>query len=103
MTESMSASGLDGAQSRIGRAALGLSENDLALAAAVPLSDVLSLESGGTIASGAALKVTAAFERAGVSFHAGADGRPFMRVRTLDGIIEAPITFSKSGKSATID
>ena len=95
MTEPMSGTGLDEAQCRIGRAALGLSEDDLAVAAGVSLRDILSLESGGTIAPIAALKVTAAFERAGVSFHAGADGRTFMRVRTLDGIIEAPVTFSK--------
>ena len=57
--------------------------------------DILSLERGEPVASDVVLKVVAAFEQAGVSFHTGADGRPFMRVCTLDGIIEAPVTFSK--------
>jgi len=85
----------DEAQCRIGRAALGLSEDDLAVAAGVSRDDILSFESGGAVAPEIALKLSAAFERAGVSFHIGADGRAFMRVRTLDGIIEAPVTFSK--------
>ncbi|MDR3463500.1 MAG: hypothetical protein P4L76_14405 [Beijerinckiaceae bacterium] len=91
----MSDVGLDDARCKIGRAALGLSEDDLAAAAGVPVADILLLESGAAVVPGIALKVTAAFERAGVSFHIGADGRAFMRVRTLDGIIEAPVTFSK--------
>jgi predicted transcriptional regulator len=95
MMEPVNGAGLDKARSQIGRAALGLTENDLALAAGVSLSDIFLLESGGAIEPGTSLKIVAAFERAGVSFHTGPDGRPLMRVRTLDGIIEAPVTFSK--------
>lgn len=86
---------MDDAQCRIGRAALGLTEDELAEMAGVTPADIRALERGGNAAlppeSLIAKHVAEAFLRAGVSFRADARGRPVMRIQTLDGIIEAPV------------
>ncbi len=85
---------MDGARCRIGRAALGLTEDELADLAGVPAADIRDLESGAAPAEGArstiAERLAEALLRAGVSFHLDPRGRAMMRVATLDGIIEAP-------------
>ena len=86
---------LTGDQCRIGRAAIGLGLDDLARAAAVAPADLVALERGDAIASETAGKIARALEAAGVTFFSDAEGRPRLRARTLDGIIEAPVSMSQ--------
>lgn len=90
----MAEAGITADQCRIGRAAVGWSEGDLASAAGVPERLVTALEAGGLVASAVSEKMFAAFAGAGVSFFDGPDGSARMRARTLDGIIETPVTMS---------
>ena len=83
-------------QCKIGRAALGLSEEELAQAAGVPPASVVAIEAGLPVATGVAVDLMAALAALGVTFHQTAEGRDFMRARTLDGIIEAPVRLSKA-------
>lgn len=78
---------------KIGRIALGWSQDELAQAAAVTPSAVQHIEqaAGDEIA---AARIEAALEAAGVTFHTAPDGKAYMRARTLDGIIEAPVMLS---------
>ncbi len=78
---------------KMGRAALGWSEADLAHAAAVDIAAVEALERGAGEAAAAA-RAQAAMAEAGVTFYAGPGGKPYIRARTLDGIIEAPVALS---------
>lgn len=79
-------------ESRIGRAALGWSLEDLAQAAGVSPAAVQAFEAAGDAEVGPL--IAASLAAAGVSFHLRPDGRAFMRARTLDGIIEAPVALS---------
>jgi hypothetical protein len=81
-------------QCRIGRAAIGWTEQDLAAEARLPAGDIVDLENGTPVTAATSSKVLAAFAAAGVSFFQGPDGSSRMRARTLDGIIEAPVTMA---------
>ncbi len=83
--------GLNAAQCGIGRAALGLDPAALAAKAGVTTRDVLSLEGGETPAPDIAKKIADALADGGITFHLGPDGSARMRVRTLDGIMDAPV------------
>ena len=78
----------------IARAALGLSEADLARAAGVPSGAVVALEAGAPVDTAITAELARALAAAGITFHHGPEGSR-MRVRTLDGIIETPVTLSK--------
>lgn len=80
---------------RIARAALGLSLEDLADAARLSPGDMEAFEGGAPAAPPTVRMIEDAFRAAGVSFHARADGRTVMRVRTLDGMIETPVSLSR--------
>ena len=84
-------------QSRIGRAAIGWSEQDLADAAGVSCDAVLNLEAGLPPPDAIAVAVLNTLAEAGVSFFHGPDGSLRMRARTFDGIIEAPVTMRLRG------
>jgi transcriptional regulator with XRE-family HTH domain len=84
-------------QSRIGRAAIGWSEQELADAAGVSRDAVLDLEAGSPPSEAIAVAVLDTLAEAGVSFFHGPDGSIRMRARTLDGIIEAPVTMRPRG------
>ncbi len=77
---------------RIGRAALGWNQEDLARAANVSLAAVQAFETVG--GEEAETQIETSFAAAGVTFHLRPDGRAFMKARTLDGIIEAPVALS---------
>jgi ribosome-binding protein aMBF1 (putative translation factor) len=81
-------------QCKIGRAAVGWSAQDLAAAAGVDAGVIHDLENDAAVAAVSSRKILAAFADAGVSFVQGPDGKARMRVRTLDGIIEAPVTMA---------
>ena len=81
-------------QCKIGRSTIGWSVQDLAVAAGVDPGVIHDLETGAAVATVASRMILAAFADAGVSFVEGPDGRARMRVRTLDGVIEAPVTMA---------
>ena len=86
--------GITADQCRIGRAAIGWSEDDLATAAGVAVGDIIALETGALASALVSGKILEALSAAGVSFFEGPDGRARMRARTLDGIVEAPVTMA---------
>ena len=82
---------------RIGRAALGWSQEELARAADLALAAVQAFEADGGDEAGTQLE--AGFTAAGITFYLGPDGRAYMKARTLDGIIEAPVVLSARASS----
>jgi transcriptional regulator with XRE-family HTH domain len=87
----MAERGLNADECRIGRAALGLGEADLAEAADMSVESLAAFEQGGDVEGDLALRLAQAFAALGVTFHPTPDGGSRMRARTLDGIIEAPV------------
>ncbi|WP_158806829.1 XRE family transcriptional regulator [Beijerinckia sp. L45] len=82
-------------QCRIGRAAVGWTEDDLAAAAGVAVGIITDLENGLAADAAASSRILAALADVGVSFFSAPDGSARMRARTLDGIIEAPVAMTQ--------